>query len=65
MTFSYLPDDTPKDYLDPQWDKAGRVHEWKNYISEEVQAMWPTFTPEVRAALARQAEDNASREEWV
>jgi len=55
---------TPNDWAAPEWDKAGRVHEWKNYISEEVQAMWATFTDAQKQALARQAEETASREEW-
>lgn len=54
----------PLDYLEPAWDKAGRVHEWKNYISEEIQGLWLTLIPELRAALARQAENNAWNEEW-
>lgn len=55
---------TPKDWKAPEWDKAGRVHEWKYYISNEVQAMWHTFTDVQKQALARQAEENAAREEW-
>ena len=41
-----------------------RVHNWRNYISEEVQAMWATFTAEQKRALARQADAQASAEEW-
>ncbi len=39
-------ENTPKDWAAPDWGNAGRVHEWKNYISDEVQAMWDTFTDE-------------------
>jgi hypothetical protein len=55
---------TPRDYREPEWTRTDRVHNWRNYISEEVQVAWPTFTPEQQAMLARQAEEQASREEW-
>jgi len=56
--------DTPDDYLNPDWERRQRVHNWRNYISEEVRAKWQTFTPEQRAALARQAEETSDHEEW-
>jgi len=59
-----MMDYTPNDWAAPDWASAGRVHEWKNYVSEEVQSMWGTFTDVQKQALARQAEDNASKEEW-
>jgi len=55
---------TPNDYLSPDWESAGRIHEWKNYISEKLRGMWDTFTPEQKAAIAESAEESASREEW-
>jgi hypothetical protein len=57
-------DRTPSDWQRPNWADAGKVHEWKNYISEEVQAMWDTFSDDQKQALARQAEDKADCEEW-
>lgn len=54
----------PHDYLEPQWDIQDRVHNWRNYITDEVIAMWPDFTPEQRAALARQADEIAMAEDW-
>lgn len=56
--------DTPTDYLAPHWDAAGRMHDWRNYISTEVREIWETFTGEQRAAMARQADSIASNEEW-
>lgn len=48
----------------PDWQNTNRVHDWKNYISEEVAAMWDTFTPEQREALARMADGFADCENW-
>jgi hypothetical protein len=55
---------TDEPWRDPQWDKAGRVHDWRNHISEEIEAMWDTFTDAQKAALYRQAQELASAEEW-
>lgn len=54
----------PSDWDQPEWDKAGRVHDWKNYISDELRAMWGTFTDVQKQAIARQAEEAASNECW-
>lgn len=55
----------PSDYLEPKWDvPRPRVHQWTTYISDELREMWPTFTPEQRAAIARNAAAIASDEEW-
>lgn len=48
----------------PEWDKAGRVHDWRNYVGKEVQAMWATFSDEQKQALYKQADDIAGREDW-
>lgn len=61
---SETKDPPPYDYMAPMWEKYEKVHGWRNYVSDEVQAMWNTFTPEQRAALARQADDMAGMENW-
>lgn len=52
------------DPLEPKWDEAGKVHDWRNYISQAVRDMWHTFTPSQRVALAENAEEIAGQEEW-
>ena len=54
----------PKDWKAPNWKKAGKVHEWKNYVNETLQSMWEEFTEYQKQALAASAEESASREEW-
>jgi hypothetical protein len=56
--------DPIQQYLSPEWDCYGRVHNWRNYISEEIRLMWDTFTDEQKAALFRQATESADAEEW-
>jgi hypothetical protein len=55
---------TPSDYAVPDWGIHDKVHCWRNYISDEVRALWPEFSDAQKAALARQADEIASREEW-
>lgn len=55
---------TPPDYQSPDWLTVGRVHDWKNYITSDVQEMWSTFTDGQKAAIARNADEYASREVW-
>lgn len=50
--------------LRPKWDETGRVHDWRNYISGNVQAIWHTFTDEQKFALVEQADEQAGREHW-
>jgi hypothetical protein len=57
-------DDTPPDWAAPDWSNTGRVHDWKNYITDEVREMWNTFTDAQKQAIARQADKTASSEYW-
>ena len=52
------------DCLEPVWADADRIHDWRNYVNEELQRLWPTFNPEQKRAIAMNAEDIASREHW-
>ena len=53
---------TPWDYEEPDWDKAGKIHDWKNYISLEIMEMWPKIPDELKQAIARQAQSVADWE---
>lgn len=53
-----------EDVDDPQWEFAGRVHDWRNYVGRGVREIWHTFTPEQRMALAADADWRASMEHW-
>lgn len=51
-------------YVDPDWSGAGRVHDWRNYISDELQAIWQTFSEEQKRLIAESAEVHANNEDW-
>lgn len=53
-----------QDYQFPEWDKTGRVHDWRNYISKRLREMWESFTDEQKQVIAENAEGIASNEDW-
>lgn len=59
-----LPDYLKEQALNPEWEKAGKVHDWRNYVNGNIRALWPTFTEEQKCALVEQAEDRAGDENW-
>ena len=46
------------------WDSGGRTHNWRNHIHELLRALWETFTPQQKVALAMNADFEAGMEEW-
>jgi len=56
--------DAPMDYENPDWDDAGRVHDWRNYASNDLRAAWTEFSVRHRAIIAASLQDAADREEW-
>jgi len=51
-------------WRDPEWEKANRVHDWRNYATEEIKRLWPSFTEEQQQAIFEMLDEFASREEW-
>lgn len=64
MSEKYVSAEDAKNGIDPCWKKAGRVHDWRNHVPEEVQKAWATFSPEHRSLLVDWADGLADREEW-
>lgn len=58
------PADDSDPWMSPEWSKAGKVHDWRNHVSDSIQMLWSTFTPAQRKALYDQAEADAYAEEW-
>jgi hypothetical protein len=48
----------------PLWEKAERVHDWRNYVGENVRRIWDTLTTEQKLAIGLDAQEQASRENW-
>lgn len=53
-----------RDWLNPDWGNATKVHDWRNHVPLEIRSIWETFTMDQRQSLFKWAYDLASREEW-
>lgn len=53
------------DNLDnPQFDKVGRVHNWRNYVPDAVKSRWPDLSEDAKLITYIIAEVQANREDW-
>lgn len=55
---------TPEDYLSPDWESKGKVHDWKNYASDGLIRIWGDFTLEQKLVIAQSLQKAADLEEW-
>lgn len=46
------------------WRAGGKVHNWKNHISDRLRGEWPSLNETVKCMLAYDAQDRADAEEW-
>lgn len=60
--FRYIAEEALRSPMD--WDEGGRVHNWRNYVGERMQALWETFTDDQKKAIAVDAYEISSREHW-
>lgn len=52
------------EYLHPDWGNKEKVHNWRNYASNELQGAWEGFSTDQRKVIAECLQDIADREEW-
>lgn len=52
------------EYLNPDWSNKGKVHNWRNYVSDELKRIWPTFTSEQKRVVAEAMRDASDMEDW-
>lgn len=54
----------PQEILFTSWSDLCRVHDWRNYIPEEMRDRWLLLSPDARVVAYVLAAEWASREEW-
>jgi len=54
----------PEDWSLPKWRVEEKVHNWRNYVNEDVKIMWVELTGRQKLVLAANFKDIADREEW-
>lgn len=55
---------TVTDFLDPDIDNIGKVHDWKNYLSTDLWSIWETFSDYQKQVIAENLQIIADEEEW-
>jgi hypothetical protein len=48
----------------PKFGEESRVHDWRNYIPEELQKVWEDLPIEAKYAAYIVAYEQASKEDW-
>lgn len=59
-----LRDDMLRDIPEPKWEATSRVHDWRNYVPEFVQARWDKLSNVAKICIYVMAKEQAEREEW-
>lgn len=56
----------PANFEDPDWDEDTfeRCHEWRRHVGDSTIRLWPSLSIGQRAAIACDAQERASLEEW-
>lgn len=54
----------PMDWSNPEWKVEDKVHNWRNYVSDEVKGLWPDMSGRQRLILAANFNDMAIAEHW-
>lgn len=52
------------DWEFPDFTEINPIHDWKNYVGDELATIWNSFTVEQRKILAENFQDLADNEEW-
>ena len=52
------------DYIFPDWESGGKVHNWKTYINEDLRFIWDDFCKSERYFIAKNAQEIADQEHW-
>lgn len=54
----------PSDWAWPKWNEEDRVHNWRNYVTDDLKEIWETFGENLQKMLACHFEVLASNEDW-
>ena len=57
-------DDLVAELYNPQFEKAGKVHDWRNYVPTKVQEIWKILSLRERIIVYIMARQQAFDEEW-
>jgi len=52
------------DVSNPEFEKAGRICDWRNYVPSEFKSNWDLFAEREKKIIAIMAQNEADKEEW-
>ena len=50
--------------VDTTWHNIGKVHDWRDCVTDTVRGMWGTFSDAQKKAIQEMAQEMADKEEW-
>lgn len=53
-----------RDYLNLDFEKCHKVHDWKNYVTTDLASIWNTFEDYQKQTIAEALQSVADDEEW-
>jgi hypothetical protein len=59
-----IPAHIPAHLDAPDFERKGRVHDWRNYVPTALQRNWGELSPETRLAIYAVADMQADAENW-
>lgn len=60
-SFSWISDE---ELNSPQFEAAGRIHDWRNYVPDNLHHIWDGLTEETKLVAFLIAENIADKEDW-
>jgi hypothetical protein len=48
----------------PEFENAGRVHDWRNHVPDDIKEVWGQLSYEAKFIAAYVADEAAGKEEW-
>lgn len=48
----------------PQWENTQRIHDWRNYIPQEIRKLWDSLSEDSKMMAYYIAEEVATKEDW-
>jgi hypothetical protein len=57
-------EELPHDWESPDWNNAGKVHDWKNYAGKDLRGAWPALPFAFKKLTAANLQAIANNEDW-
>jgi len=64
LIFQLRDDVLSAELENPEFENAGRVHDWRNHVPEEVKEQWDQLSVDARKVAYLTAYHEAEEEEW-